>query len=94
MERKSNAYLNSDDMFSTYAQKTCMENIPCELAYHCFFFPHVEIYEIEPFLFFMLFSISFAQSEESSNEVNCFFTDTAKILISELYHYSIICSSL
>ena len=32
MERKSSAYLNSDDMFSTYAQKTYMENIPCELA--------------------------------------------------------------
>ena len=31
MERKSSAYLNSDDMFSTYAQKTYMENIPCEL---------------------------------------------------------------
>ena len=34
MERKSSAYLNSDDMFSTYAQKTYMENIPCELALH------------------------------------------------------------
>ena len=33
MERKSSAYLNSDDMFSTYAQETYMENIPCELAY-------------------------------------------------------------
>ena len=33
------------------------------------------------------FSISFGQSEESSNEVNCFFTDNAKILISELYYY-------
>ena len=32
MERKSSAYLNSDDMFSTYSQKTYMENIPCELA--------------------------------------------------------------
>ena len=43
-------------------------------------------YEIEPALFLMLFSISFGQSEESSNEVNCFFTDNAKILISELYY--------
>ena len=33
MERKSSAYLNSDDMFSTYAQKTYMENIPCELVF-------------------------------------------------------------
>ena len=32
MWKKSSAYLNSDDMFSTYAQKTYMENIPCELA--------------------------------------------------------------
>ena len=32
VERKSSAYLNPDDMFSTYAQKTYMENIPCELA--------------------------------------------------------------
>ena len=32
MERKSSAYLNSDDMFSTYAQETYMENISCELA--------------------------------------------------------------
>ena len=32
MERKSSAYLNSDDMFSIYAQKTYIENIPCELA--------------------------------------------------------------
>ena len=52
-------------------------------------------YEIEPALFLMLFSISFGQSEKSSNEVNCFFTDNArqvydnaKILISELYYYT------
>ena len=32
MERKSSAYLYSDEMFSTYAQKTYMESIPCELA--------------------------------------------------------------
>ena len=31
-KEKSTAYLNSDDMFSTYAQKIYMENIPCELA--------------------------------------------------------------
>ena len=43
-------------------------------------------YEIQPALFLMLFSISFGQSEESSNEVNCFFTDNSKILISELYY--------
>ena len=36
MERKSSAYLNSDDMFSTYAQKTYMENILCELAFNQF----------------------------------------------------------
>ena len=68
---------------------------------HCFFFPHVENIQIEPALFLMLFSISFGQSEESSNEVNCFFTDNArqvydnaKILISELYYYtgSLYCS--
>ena len=54
-------------------------------------------YEIEPALFLMVFSISFGQSEESSNEVNCFFTenarqvyDNAKILISELIIYIII----
>ena len=45
-------------------------------------------YEIETALFLMLFSISYGQSEESSNEVNCFFTDNAKILISELYYYT------
>ena len=33
MERKSSAYPNSDDMFSTYAPKTYMENMPCELAF-------------------------------------------------------------
>ena len=35
MERKSSAYLYSDDMFSTYAQKTYVENISFELAYDC-----------------------------------------------------------
>ena len=51
-------------------------------------------YEIEPALFRMLFSISFGQSEESSNEVNCFFTDNAKILISELQYYSVFFSRI
>ena len=32
-KRKSSVNLYSDDMFSTYAQKTYMENIPCELAF-------------------------------------------------------------
>ena len=36
-----------------------------------------------------LVSISFGQSEESSNEVNCFSTDNTKILILELYYYSV-----
>ena len=72
-------YLYSDDMFSKYAQKTYMENIPCELALR------------NRAGSICFFSISFGQSEESSNEVNCFFTDNArqvydnaKILISEL----------
>ena len=36
MERKSSAYPNSDDTFSTYAPKTYMENMPCELAFRVF----------------------------------------------------------
>ena len=55
---------------------------------HCFSYHMWKTYEIEPALFLMVFSISFGQSEESSNEVNCFFTDNAKILISELYYYT------
>ena len=61
-----------------------VENISSELRYALLFSFHMwETYEIEPALFLMLFSISFGQSEESSNEVNCFFTDNAKILISD-----------
>ena len=68
---------------------------------HCFSYHMWKTYEIGPALFLMFFSISFGQSEESSNEVNCFFTDNArqvydnaKILISELYYYtgSLYCS--
>ena len=68
---------------------------------HCFSYHMLKTYEIEPALFLMPFFISFGQSEESSNEVNCFFTDNArqgydnaKILISELYYYtgSLYCS--
>ena len=57
---------------------------------HCFSYHMWKTYEIEPALFLMVFSISFGQSEESSNEVNCFFTDNAKILISELLYIYII----
>ena len=39
---------------------------------HCFSYHKWKTYEIEPALFLMVFSISFGQSEESSNEVNCF----------------------
>ena len=52
---------------------------------HCFSYHMWKTYEIEPALFLMLFSISFGKSAESSNEVNCFFTDSAKILISRSY---------
>ena len=62
---------------------------------HCFFFPHVENIRNRTCSIPYAFSISFGQSEESSNEVNCFFTDNArqvydnaKILISELYYYT------
>ena len=42
---------------------------------------------IEPALFLMLFSISFGQSEESSNEVNCFLAHLSRRLIGELIVY-------
>ena len=88
-------------MFSIYVFCANVENISSELRYALLFFHMWKTYEIEPALFLMLFSISFGQSEESSNEVNCFFTDNArqvydnaKILISELYYYtgSLYCS--
>ena len=90
-------------MFSIYVFCAYVENISSELRYALLFlsFHMWKTYEIEPALFLMLFSISFGQSEESSNEVNCFFTDNArqvydnaKILISELYYYtgSLYCS--
>ena len=47
MERKSSAYLNSDDMFSTYAQKTYMENIPFELVTNGLSHP----YHLDEFIF-------------------------------------------
>ena len=56
---------------------------------HCFFFPHVENIRNRTCSIPYAFSISFGQSEESSNEVNCFFTDNTKILISEQYYYSV-----
>ena len=82
-------------MFSIYVFGAYVKNISSELGYALLFSFHMwKTYEIEPALFLMLFSISFGQSEESSNEVNCFFTDNAKILISELYYYtgSLYCS--
>ena len=71
-------------MFSVHMWKTYRLNRDM----HCFFFPHVEnIRNRTCSIPYAFFSISFGQSEESSNEVNCLLTDNAKILISELYYY-------
>ena len=79
-------------MFSIYVFWAYVENISSEWRYALLFFPHVENIRNRTCSIPYVFFISFGQSEESSNEVNCFFTDNAKILISELYHYSMLFS--
>ena len=82
-------------MFSIYVFGAYVENISSEIEICTVFLTTCGNHTKQNLLYSLwFFSISFGQSEESSNEVNCFFTDNAKILISELYYYtgSLYCS--